>query len=205
MLASPAAASGWQELTLPGKSANRYVLADGGVIRVASSDSASFLYRPLTDDERREPILNWRWKVDASGPATDLSRAGADDRPLAVHVWFRDRADEGLWTRLRRATLTTLGYPVPGHVLTYVWGGTEAAGTVLANPYLDGTGVLIVLRPGSTALGTWYRERVDIAADYRRAFGVSPRDPAFVAISADSDDTKSRSAGTVADLAFSAS
>ena len=202
---APAASAGWQELTLPGKAANRYVLTADGAIQVTSESGTSFLYRPLSEDERREPILTWRWKVDASGPPTDLTRVGADDRPLAVHIWFRDSAGEGLWPRLRRATLGVPGYPVPCHVLTYVWGGTEAAGTPLANPYLDGTGALIVLRPGTTPTGQWYRERVDIAADYRRAFGVNPRDPAFVAISADSDDTASRSAGTVANLTFSAS
>ncbi|MGE5145394.1 MAG: DUF3047 domain-containing protein [Candidatus Eiseniibacteriota bacterium] len=193
---------GWQELRLPGKTANEYVVTADGAIRVTSDRGTSFLYRPLSAAERRDPILAWRWKVDASGPATDLSKVGADDRPLAVHVWFRDGADEGLWPRLRRAALGLFGVPVPGHVLTYVWGGTEPAGTRLANPYLDGTGVLIVLRPGSTPTGVWYGERVDVAADYRRAFGVSPKEPAFVAISADTDDTASHSAGTVADLRF---
>jgi hypothetical protein len=39
-------------------------------------------------------------------------------------------------------------------------------------------------------------------ADYREAFGEGPPNPAQIAISADTDDTRSTSRGFVADIAF---
>jgi hypothetical protein len=59
-----------------------------------------------------------------------------------------------------------------------------------------------VLRPADSPTGQWFEERVDIAQDYREAFGEDPPDPTQVAISADTDDTGSTSRGFVADLAF---
>ena len=45
-------------------------------------------------------------------------------------------------------------------------------------------------------------ETVDFAADFRRAFGYAAPAPVYVAISADSDDTGSRTAGSVSALGF---
>jgi Protein of unknown function (DUF3047) len=43
---------------------------------------------------------------------------------------------------------------------------------------------------------------VDLAADYRLAFGEEPPDPTQIAIQADTDNTQSASRALVADLAF---
>jgi hypothetical protein len=59
-----------------------------------------------------------------------------------------------------------------------------------------------VLRPADSLTGQWFEERVDLVADYREAFGEGPPNPAQIAISADTDDTRSTSRGFVADIAF---
>jgi hypothetical protein len=43
---------------------------------------------------------------------------------------------------------------------------------------------------------------VDLAADYRLAFGEEPPDPTQIAIQADTDNTRSQSRAFVADLTF---
>jgi hypothetical protein len=43
---------------------------------------------------------------------------------------------------------------------------------------------------------------VDLAADYRQAFGEEPPDPVQIAIQADTDNTQSTSRALVADLNF---
>ncbi|HEX5079585.1 MAG TPA: DUF3047 domain-containing protein, partial [Geminicoccaceae bacterium] len=63
-------------------------------------------------------------------------------------------------------------------------------------------GLMRVLRPADSPGGTWFTERVDVAADYRQAFGEEPPDPTQIAIQADTDDTASASRAFVADLAF---
>ena len=59
-----------------------------------------------------------------------------------------------------------------------------------------------VLRPADSPTGEWLEERVDLAADYREAFGEAPSDPTQLAIQADTDNTDSTSRAAVADLTF---
>ena len=61
----------------------------------------------------------------------------------------------------------------------------------------------MLLRPSGTATGQWFSERVDFAADYRRAFGKAAPKPMYVAVSADSDDTGTRGTARIADIRFS--
>ena len=67
-----------------------------------------------------------------------------------------------------------------------VRGGNREPGTIVASPYLEQRGVLVALR--GTGNGT-FRESVDLAADFRRAFGTPPGVLLGLGISADSDDT----------------
>ncbi len=78
----------------------------------------------------------------------------------------------------------------------------QTEGSVLTNPYLKLQGKIIVLRSGDGPVGQWFMEEIDFVVDFRKVFGYRPPAPAFVAISADSDDTGSRIFGTVAELAF---
>ena len=89
-----------------------------------------------------------------------------------------------------------------GAVLTYVWGGSQQPGDMIANPYFDDRGRIIVLRSSAEATGRWFEEEIDFIADFQRAFGYTPAQPLYVAISADSDDTGGRSHGVVAELTF---
>jgi len=62
---------------------------------------------------------------------------------------------------------------------------------------------MIILRPGATPTGRWFRESVDFAADFKKMFGYPPTAPMYIALSADSDDTASRSVALISDIAFS--
>ena len=63
-------------------------------------------------------------------------------------------------------------------------------------------GFMRILRPTDSPTGTWFTEQVDLAADYRQAFGEDPPNPAQIAIQADTDNTQSASRAMVADLVF---
>jgi hypothetical protein len=73
---------------------------------------------------------------------------------------------------------------------------------VVDSPYLGDAGAMRVLRPADSPTGEWFQERVDLAQDYREAFGEEPPDPTQIAISADTDATGSSSRGFVDALAF---
>ena len=62
------------------------------------------------------------------------------------------------------------------------------SGAMMRTPYLGDQGVVVIRRPAGTGTAA---ERVDLAADYARAFGGEPGALVAVAVSADSDDTDS--------------
>ena len=191
-------ALGWRALEVPGKAPAEFHGLSDRMIEVRADKAVSFLYRELGEDEEQGRYLSWSWRVDVNPMPTDLARKGEDDRPLAVHVWFEDDSMGGNvfdWFG------EIVGLPMHGRTLTYVWGGVAEVGASFPNPYHE-DGAIIVLRNGATPTGTWYRERIDLAADFTRVFGFVPRAPRYIAISADTDDTGDRSLGRIADLRF---
>ena len=131
-----------------------------------------------------------------------MGDAGADDRPLAVHVAFVPET-QSWWQGLRRGTAELFGIPLPGKVLTYVWGGDGERGVSLANPHYPDEGRLIVLRPGIASLAQWQEERIDLIADFAAAFGHPPPPLLYIAISSDTDDRGGESLGWIADIVLS--
>lgn len=195
--------AGWKLLKIPGKAVTAFVAGSRGAIKVSANDSVGFLYRDAADMFGTGNRLSWRWRVDMTPPATALDVKGMDDRPLAVHVWFEDEDGSGSdWGLKARLGAWLLDQPLPGKMLTYVWGGTAKRGTSMKNPYRQSAGQIIVLRPGDSTIGKWFEESVDITADFEAAFGYRPGMPAYVAVSADTDDKGGRSMGVVMDIAF---
>lgn len=189
-------AAGWRLLTVPGKKAARFRVVEDGAIEIAADGAVAFLYRP--GDDATGSSLAWRWRVDAAPRPGDLSVAGADDRPLAVHVTYPPPADAPLLDRAGRWLRgAVVGEPLTGRMVSYVWGGTAPRGTILANPGAPQDGVLIVLRDGGEPLGTWREEHVSPNDDYRAAFGAAPPAPVYIVVSADTDDLGGQSAGVV--------
>jgi hypothetical protein len=194
---------GWRTISVPGKAETRFANGPGGVIKVSALNSAGFLYRRLSFDAAAASHLKWRWRVDMAPPPTDQSMKGMDDRPLAVHVWFDAEPESASpWTLMERVGAWLVDAPLPGKVLTYVWGGKGMRGDSLQNPYLGENGRLIILRPGTAPNGQWFTESVNIAADFEKAFGYMAPRPRYIAISGDTDDKNGISMGAVADLAF---
>lgn len=197
-------AEGWRELSNPNKAENAYRAGPDGAIEVVSTDSVSTLYRPVNANIRTRPVLTWRWRVDEAAPATDLSEKGQDDCSLAVYVGFPYEPDQAsFFERLKRPLVESwAGDDAPGRVLRYVFCGRHQRGEVVESPYLGSAGFIRVLRPADSPSDTWFTEQVDLAADYRQAFGEEPPNPVQIAIQADTDNTHSTSRASVAALTF---
>jgi len=180
--------AGWQVVTVPGKPATRFAAQPDGAIRVTADHAVGFLLHPLPADD--SPRLTWRWRVDAAPPPTPPDAVGRDDRPLALHVVFADAGDDdrflGGLRRWMRGALTDQA--LAGRAITYMWGGTLAAGTRLVSPFMPADGRIVVLRDGSAPLGQWQTETIDPVADYRALFGGTAR-PTHLAVSADTEDS----------------
>ena len=197
-------AQGWRELANPNKAENAYRADPEGAMEVVSNNSVSTLYRPVEANLRERPTLTWRWRVEEPAPATDLSAKGQDDCSLAVYVGFPYSSDQAsFFDRLKRPLVESwAGEDAPGRVLRYVFCGRHQQGEVVESPYLGSAGFIRVLRPADSPSGKWFTEQVDLAADYRLAFGEEPPDPTQIAIQADTDNTESQSRALVADLHF---
>lgn len=116
-------------------------------------------------------------------PATDLSRKGGDDRNLSLYFIF---VPQDVAPSLAGKGIRALRGRKDVQVIQYAWGGNHARGTVINSPY--GNGVTIPLRQAGTGRAS---ENVDLNADFARAFGGTKGALIGLAVSGDSDDTKS--------------
>lgn len=155
----------------------------GSELDVLSDGAVSMAYVALDPSRWQARGANWNWSVVEGVVATDLTQKGGDDRNLALYFVFLPEAEAA---RLRGANIRKLLGNEQARVLVYVWGGDHGRNQQLDSPYLGARGKTVVLRDAGT--GT-HRETVDLARDYRRAFGGEVEALVGLAVSADSDDT----------------
>lgn len=165
----------------------------GDQLDVASDGTVSVIWRPLDEALGGAGTASWRWAVSKGVEATDLTRKGGDDRNLAIYFVF---VDEVTARTLSRNSARKLLRNPDTRALVYVWGGAHPRGAILPSPYADGLRTKVLRGPGT---GTFF-ERVDLDADYRRAFGAAPGVLVGLAITADSDDTDGEIRAAIRDL-----
>lgn len=104
--------------------------------------------------------------------------------------------------RLKLAVLRGLGYDnLPTRALNYVWANQHPPGEVHPSPYTDQIMVMPV-HSGSAQEGQWVRERRNVRADYREAFGEAPPPVAGVALMTDTDHTADSTQALYGDIVF---
>lgn len=164
-------------------SSNKYGF-EGRAMSILSDGAVSMAYRQTDPADWGAKRAEWGWEVSRSVPATDLAVKGGDDRNASLYFVFMPLEDaEALGAKPNIRKLLTAQ---SARVLVYVWGDGRARGTMLNSPYLDARGKTIVLRAAGTGR---FSEKVDLAADYARAFGGKAGALVGLAVSADSDDT----------------
>lgn len=195
-------AKGWRLLTRSDITPNRFRMRDDGSIEVRSLDSNALIYKPVGEDQRFPQRFRWRWQVERSTPPTDIRVKGGDDRPVSVYLGFEaPPGSRGFFDSLKNVfSELIVGVPVSGYALTYTWGGTSPVGTMFNNPHLRDDSYVFVRRNQSAPLMRWLAEEIDVAADFQAAFGRPPTALRFIAIAADSEDTRHASVARVADL-----
>lgn len=173
---------GWVHQTFPRRKANRYGQG-GAAVTIDSDAGVSLLIREVPQAQWGARKAAWRWQVSAGVPPTDLTKKGGDDRNLAVYFVFLPEADA---QRLQGASPRRVLTHRAARSLVYVWGGDAGRGQVLASPWMGAQGRTLPLRLAGTGS---HSESVDLAADFRRAFGGDPGALFGIGLSADSDDT----------------
>jgi hypothetical protein len=171
-------------------------------IEARAERSMALLARPIAVDLAATPVLCWRWFVDAPVAKADMTKKSGDDYAARVYVSF-DVPDAQLsaGTRMKLKLARSLfGRDVPDAALNYVWDNRHPVGSRGRSPYTD-RAELIVAETGAGRAGQWVAERVDIAADFKKAFGGMAR-PIQLAIASDTDNTRSSARAAFADIHF---
>ena len=173
----------WEHLTFRSLKPNSFT-ASGGSVRVTSQGTSSIFYRILPQALFSSRSAQWSWRVNSSVPPSDLNNPDNDDRNLGV---FFVNASDDLAARVRPGTsISRLLRSRDVQVLMYTWGGNHPKGAVIPSPQARDRLRNIVMRgaaPGE------FSESVDLAADFRRAFGVEMANLVAVAVSSNSENS----------------
>ena len=160
--------------------------------------------RPVKWNLEEYPILRWRWRPRLF-PQGSNEHTGKDDSALGVYIGFCPPEDLDLCERSLKGKLSLADrIAVPRLLLTkgvgslkYIWSEQLPKGFEF-----ERRKAVKVLESG--APGTrdqWVEERVDIASDYQRRFGVHKLlNPIGISILTDADDTQTSAEGDYADF-----
>jgi hypothetical protein len=182
----------WTEQAFSLFSSNEFVL-NADTLGISSEGTVSILWKKLPLSMSEANQADWDWAVEVSVPATDLTVKGGDDRNLSIYFVF---SPQTIYLS-SKSKLTDLLKNKDVRVLMYVWGGDHDRGEVLPSPYLEDFGKIIVLQRAGTGRA---REQVNLANDFLRVFGENPKKLVGIAISADSDDTRSTIYSSISNL-----
>jgi hypothetical protein len=190
------AASRWQHLTFPGKTANQfaYLQVDGRrAMGVRSGSAVSMLRKIVSIDPGQLAGLRFSWKVPGLIAGADLGLREKEDSPVRLVLAFdgdRSRMSprDHMLSELAR-TLT--GEEMPYATLMYVWSNHHVPGTVLKSSRTERIRKL-VLESGPDRLNRWLDYERDIRADFVAAFGEEPGRLMAVGIMTDTDNTRSK-------------
>jgi len=155
------------------------------VLRAQTSNNASSLYRTMEVDLTKTPRLNWSWRVDNVYSIENQQIKQGDDYPARVYVVVRDG-----WL------------PWQVRALNYVWSNHPTQLSHWANPF-TGQAIMIPLKAGSSQLGQWHHEQVNISDDFYRVFGERIEKIDGVAIMTDADNAGGKATAYYGNIYFS--
>jgi hypothetical protein len=170
----------------------RLVGAEPGTALEAYADRAGTgFYRRVRVDPRRQPLLEWSWRIEKLVPGADLRVGSREDSSARLVVSFHgdpQKLDFEDRANLRLAQVFA-GEALPYAMLIYVWSNQIPLETALPSPQIDRIR-MVVVENGDAHVGQWRSYRRNILEDYRRAFGEEPGDIVAVGMLTDSDNTQ---------------
>ena len=153
-------------------------------LRLRSRGDHSTIARRLRISLKATPLLEWSWKMIQFPAGADVRRKETSD--LSGHLFV-------VWPR-QPAMLRS-------RLIGYVWDEKIPSESVEASRK-TATVTFIVVRSGKTEATTWITERRNVAEDYRRIYGEDPEDAGAVALSIDTNDTRSSAEAVFGAIAF---
>ena len=180
--------AGWEAYeTLGGHPAYDFaIVEDEGrrALQLKSQGDHSTIAKRLRIDLEKVPMLEWSWKVLRLPTGGDVRRRETADVAADVLV---------IWPRFPAM--------VRSRLIGYTWDASAPVGTVIKNPKASMV-TFVVVESGPARLGQWITEHRNVAADYRSIYGEIPPPPGVIALSIDSNDTRSHAESVVGAIAF---
>lgn len=172
------------------------------VLRAESENAASGL---ITTEPRvdltKYPVLEWRWKVDQFPDRADVGVDTTDDAGARLYVTF-DYDGLGLLDRFKLMLLRQVTFSeAPSRALNYVWATRTGQKQMQPSPYTDQI-MMLPIRGGGARQGEWVRERRNVLADYRAAYGEAPPPVNGIAVMTDTDNTGGTATAFYGDIVF---
>ena len=168
---------GWQPYETPfGHPAYEFAIVDDAgrrALRMKSASEHSTIAKEAPIRLAATPMLRWEWKVVRFPDGADLREKKTSDTTGHLFV---------LWPRVPAALRSRL--------IGYVWDPTLPVGTIVKSRK-TGTVTFVVARSGPERLGQWVGDERNVVEDYRRIYGEDPEDPKGIALSIDTNDTRS--------------
>lgn len=168
---------GWTRYeTIGGRPAYDFaVVEDEGhrALLLKSRNEHSTIAKEIRVDLRATPFLEWTWKALRLPVGADIRTKETSD--LTAHIYV-------IWPRFPAMLRARL--------IGYVW-DTSAPAQTIEKSRKTGTVHFFVLRSGPAQLNQWLTERRNVYEDYRKVFGEDPEDPRAIALSIDTNDTRS--------------
>jgi hypothetical protein len=178
---------GWQRKVFSGETVYTLRETDKQTTLFAQSQSsASGLFREVSIDLNKTPILNWNWKIDNILTGNDERTKAGDDYPARIYVVFSSGM---LFWRTR--------------AINYVWSNHQPVDSSWRNAFTSNAG-MIAVQSGTEHVGRWMKQSRDVRADYRRIFGEEPGQVDAVAIMTDTDNTGAAATAWYGDIWFGA-
>jgi len=180
--------AGWRPYETPmGRPAYDFAIAnDGGrrALRLKSANEHSTIAKEVKVRLAATPVLKWDWRVVTQPAGADLRERSTSD--ASGHIFV-------LWPRFPAI--------VRSRLIGYVWDPALAVGTIVRSRK-TATVTFIVARAGAERLGQWVSDERNVADDYRRVYGEEPDDPKAIALSIDTNDTRSSAEALFGRIAF---
>lgn len=181
------------------------VVADGGatVVRAQANSSVSGLRQSVSVDLAEFPFATWRWKVPRLIEDADNTVPGFADAPARVVFTFEGSRDQLPDTEQLNFDLAKAltGNELPYATLMYIWEPNRTEGDVITH-YNTTRVKMIVAGNSSRNLDAWHEVRVNLLADYRRAFDEPAPRVKTVGIMSDSDNTRTSVEAFFGDIRF---
>ena len=172
-------------------------------VQAYADDSMALLVKNISVNLAATPVLCWRWRVNRTIAAADITKKSGDDQAARIYIGLDlPRKAIPIGTRLKLAVARSGSkVRIPDGIINYVWDNKLAVGTSRPNVYTK-QAKIIVMQSGNGDINKWVKERRNLAQDISRQFKTNDAKIESIAISSDTDNAGGRVTAAFADLHF---